>query len=74
MTGHDRVIDVAVVDDHPIIRDGISAWLSEPGSSIRVVGTAATVDALLAGRAATPTWCCSISTSETGQLRSVMSS
>ena len=49
MTGHDRVIDVAVVDDHPIIRDGISAWLSEPGSSIRVVGTAATVDALLAG-------------------------
>ena len=48
MTGHDRVIDVAVVDDHPIIRDGISAWLSEPGSSIRVVGTAATVDALLA--------------------------
>ena len=49
MTGHDRVIDVAVVDDHPIIRDGISAWLSEPGGSIRVVGTAATVDALLAG-------------------------
>ncbi|MBV9858391.1 MAG: response regulator transcription factor [Streptosporangiaceae bacterium] len=41
------VIDVAAVDDHPIVLDGVSAWVSESG--IRVIGTAATVDALLAG-------------------------
>jgi two-component system, NarL family, nitrate/nitrite response regulator NarL len=43
------VIDVAAVDDHPIILDGISGWISAPGSGIRVVATAATVDALLSG-------------------------
>jgi DNA-binding NarL/FixJ family response regulator len=41
------VIDIAAVDDHPIILDSIAGWVS--GSDIRVVGTAATVDALLAG-------------------------
>lgn len=43
------VIDVAAVDDHPIILGGIAAWISAPDSGIRVIGTAATVDALLAG-------------------------
>jgi DNA-binding NarL/FixJ family response regulator len=42
------VIDVAAVDDHPIVLDGVTGWLMA-GSGIRVVGTAATVDALLAG-------------------------
>lgn len=42
-------IDVAVVDDHPIIRDGMTGWVAAPGSGITVVATAATVDALLAG-------------------------
>jgi two-component system, NarL family, nitrate/nitrite response regulator NarL len=42
-----RVIDIAAVDDHPIILDSIAGWVS--GADIRVVGTAATVDALLAG-------------------------
>jgi len=42
-------IDVAVVDDHPVIRDGITGWVTAPGSDIRVVATAATVGALLAG-------------------------
>jgi two-component system, NarL family, nitrate/nitrite response regulator NarL len=43
------VIDVAAVDDHPIVRDGVAGWLTAAESDIRVVGTAATVDALLAG-------------------------
>jgi DNA-binding NarL/FixJ family response regulator len=47
--GQEGVIDVAAVDDHPVILDGISTWLMGPESRIRLVGTAATVDALLAG-------------------------
>jgi DNA-binding NarL/FixJ family response regulator len=43
------IIDVAAVDDHPIVRDGVSSWLTAAESDIRVIGTAATVDALLAG-------------------------
>src|SRR5262249_59050432 len=42
-------VDVAVVDDHPIILDGITGWVAVPGSGIRVVATATTVDAVLAG-------------------------
>ena len=42
-------IDVAAVDDHPIILDSIAGWVSAPDSGIRVVATAATVDDLLAG-------------------------
>ena len=49
MSGPSGVIDVAAVDDHPIILDGVAAWVSEPGSGIRVVGVAATVADLLAG-------------------------
>jgi two-component system nitrate/nitrite response regulator NarL len=47
--GDEGRIDVAVVDDHPIIRDGITGWVSLPDSGIRVVAAAATVDAVLAG-------------------------
>jgi DNA-binding NarL/FixJ family response regulator len=43
------VIDVAAVDDHPIVLDGMASWIAADGSGIRVVGTAATVAALLAG-------------------------
>ena len=46
MTG---VIDVAAVDDHPIIRDSVAGWVRAGQGDIRVVATAATVDALLAG-------------------------
>ena len=42
-------VDVAVVDDHPIILDGITGWVTVPDSGIRVVATASTVDAVLAG-------------------------
>ncbi len=42
-------IDVAAVDDHPIVLDGVTGWLMAAESGIRVVGTAATVDDLLAG-------------------------
>jgi DNA-binding NarL/FixJ family response regulator len=42
-------VDVAVVDDHPIIRDSITGWVTATGSSIQVVATATTVDAVLAG-------------------------
>jgi two-component system, NarL family, nitrate/nitrite response regulator NarL len=53
------VIDIASVDDHPIIRDSVASWVGAGGNNtgggntggngIRVVGTAATVAALLAG-------------------------
>jgi len=43
------VIDVAAVDDHPIVLDGVASWVMAAESGIRVVGTAATVGALLAG-------------------------
>ena len=46
MTG---VIDIAAVDDHPIILDSVAGWVMAAEGDIRVVGTAATVDALLAG-------------------------
>jgi len=42
-------IDVAVVDDHPIIRDGMTGCVAVPDSGIRVVAAATTVDAVLAG-------------------------
>ena len=42
------VIDVAAVDDHPIIRDGVERWIGD-GEGIRVIATAATVAPLLAG-------------------------
>ncbi len=43
------VIDIAAVDDHPIILDSLPGWVMAAEGDIRVVGTAATVDALLAG-------------------------
>jgi DNA-binding NarL/FixJ family response regulator len=43
------VIDVAAVDDHPIVLDAVTGWVMAAESGIRVVGTAATVDAILAG-------------------------
>jgi DNA-binding NarL/FixJ family response regulator len=43
------VIDVAAVDDHPIVLDGVAGWIMAGESGIRVVAVAATVDALLAG-------------------------
>jgi DNA-binding NarL/FixJ family response regulator len=43
------VIDVAAVDDHPIILDSVAGWVMADERDIRVVATAATVDALLAG-------------------------
>jgi DNA-binding NarL/FixJ family response regulator len=43
------VIDIAAVDDHPIILDSVASWVMAAEGDIRVVGTAATVDALLAG-------------------------
>ena len=46
MTG---IIDVAAVDDHPIVLDAVGGWVMAAESGIRVTGTAATVDALLAG-------------------------
>jgi len=48
-SGEPCVIDVAAVDDHPIVLDGVSGWVMAAEAGIRVVGTAATVDALLAG-------------------------
>ena len=46
MTG---VIDLAAVDDHPIILDGVAAWVTAAGSGIRVIAAPGTVADLLAG-------------------------
>jgi DNA-binding NarL/FixJ family response regulator len=43
------IVDVAAVDDHPIVLDAVAGWVTAAESGIRVIGTAATVDALLAG-------------------------
>jgi DNA-binding NarL/FixJ family response regulator len=43
------VIDIAAVDDHPIILDSVAGWVGADEGDIRVVGTATTVDILLAG-------------------------
>jgi DNA-binding NarL/FixJ family response regulator len=43
------VIDVAAVDDHPIILDSVAGWVMADENDIRVIATAVTVDALLAG-------------------------
>jgi two-component system, NarL family, nitrate/nitrite response regulator NarL len=43
------VIDIAAVDDHPIVLDSVAGWVLAADGDMRVVGTAATVDALLAG-------------------------
>ncbi len=43
------MIDVAAVDDHPIILDSIAGWVSGPDNGIQVIATAGTVDGLLAG-------------------------
>jgi two-component system, NarL family, nitrate/nitrite response regulator NarL len=43
------IVDVAAVDDHPIVLDGVTSWVSGGAGDIRVISTAATVDALLAG-------------------------
>jgi two-component system, NarL family, nitrate/nitrite response regulator NarL len=44
-----EAIAIAAVDDHPIILDSVASWVSAAGDDIRLVGTAATVAALLAG-------------------------
>jgi two-component system, NarL family, nitrate/nitrite response regulator NarL len=43
------VIGIAAVDDHPIVRDSVAAWVMADEDDIRVIATAATVAALLAG-------------------------
>jgi two-component system, NarL family, nitrate/nitrite response regulator NarL len=43
------VIDIAAVDDHPIILDSVAGWVMADKSDMRVVATAATVEGLLAG-------------------------
>lgn len=43
------VIDVAAVDDHPIILDNVAGWVATDEGDIRVIATAETVAALLAG-------------------------
>jgi len=43
------VIEIAAVDDHPIILESVAGWVRAGQGDIRVVATAATVAALLAG-------------------------
>jgi DNA-binding NarL/FixJ family response regulator len=49
-SGVTDVICVAAVDDHPIVLDGFTGWVTAAESGIRVVGVAPTVDGLLAGQ------------------------
>ncbi len=44
-----EVIDIAAVDDHPIILDSVESWVAADQGGIRVVATTATVGELLAG-------------------------
>ena len=46
MTG---VIDIAAVDDHPIVLDSVAGWVTADEGDIRVVATVVSVEALLAG-------------------------
>jgi two-component system nitrate/nitrite response regulator NarL len=48
-SGLTPVIGVAVVDDHPIILESAASWIMGNEDDIRLVATAATVAALLAG-------------------------
>jgi two-component system, NarL family, nitrate/nitrite response regulator NarL len=43
------VVEVAAVDDHPIVLAGIATWVAADSSGLAVIGTATTVGALLAG-------------------------
>jgi len=43
------LIDIAAVDDHPIILESVAAWVGADQGEFRLVATAATVVALLAG-------------------------
>ncbi|MGH3298196.1 MAG: response regulator [Trebonia sp.] len=43
------MIDIAAVDDHPIVLDSVAGWIAADDDDIRVIATAATVPALLAG-------------------------
>ena len=43
------VIDVAVVDDHPIILESAASWIRSGKGDIRLVATASTVTDVLAG-------------------------
>jgi DNA-binding NarL/FixJ family response regulator len=43
------LIDIAAVDDHPIILDNVASWVKSAEGDIRVIDTATTVDAMLAG-------------------------
>jgi DNA-binding NarL/FixJ family response regulator len=42
-------IDIAAVDDHPIILDSVAGWVMADEDDMRVIATVATVEALLAG-------------------------
>jgi DNA-binding NarL/FixJ family response regulator len=44
-----EAIDIAAVDDHPIILDSVAVWVAADRGDIRVVATEANVGALLAG-------------------------
>jgi DNA-binding NarL/FixJ family response regulator len=43
------IIDIAAVDDHPMILDSVAGWVRTGHGDIRVIATEATVPALLAG-------------------------
>jgi DNA-binding NarL/FixJ family response regulator len=43
------IIDIAAVDDHPIILDSVAGWVMADEGDIRVVATAVTMQELLAG-------------------------
>jgi CheY-like chemotaxis protein len=61
------VARVMIVDDHPIVRDGLKTYLSLQ-ADLDVVGEAADAAAALAQAraAAGPTWCCSTCASRRG--------
>lgn len=50
MSGNPAVVKVAVVDDHPVVREGIQAWIAaDPEHRVRLVAMADSVEGALAG-------------------------
>jgi len=49
-TGDLAAVTVAVVDDHPVVIDGIEAWIArDPGRRVRLVASGATLEDVLDG-------------------------
>ena len=50
MDGNPEAVTVVLVDDHPVVLEGVRAWLrQDPGTPIELVASGSDVDAVLSG-------------------------